>query len=162
MTQGRGLHLSEADRRLLTVWIRAGKTPQRVARRARILLLLADGHSLRDVAARLAVSTRTVTVWKRRFDAGGPGALLRDAPGRGRKASVTAAASGQLRALLAMPPPSGRWTVRTLAAATGISAASVHRALKAERLTLGPAPRGKRRYVSQTARSASTGDEVVN
>jgi DNA-binding MurR/RpiR family transcriptional regulator len=49
---------------------------------------------------------------------------------------VTVDAREQLRALLAMPPPAGRWTVRALAAATGISPASVHRALKADKLNV--------------------------
>jgi transposase len=124
------LHLTETDRGVLTAWTRAGKTPQRVVRRAGIVLLAAEGSSTRDIAARLGVSTRTVALWQRRFKGGGPAALLRDAPGRGRKASVTAAANGRLRTLLAMPPPAGRWTVRALAAAAGISAASVHRVLK--------------------------------
>jgi transposase len=118
----------------LTAWIRAGTTPQRVARRARVVLLLAEGRSIRDVAARLGASTRSVALWKRRFEGGGPGALLRDAPGRGRKASTTAHARGRLLALLAAPPPGRRWTIRALAAAAGMSAASVHRVLKADKL----------------------------
>lgn len=133
----RGLPLADADRRALTAWIRAGTTPQRVVRRARVVLLLAEGRSMRDVAARLGASTRSVALWKRRFESGGPRALLRDAPGRGRKASATAYARGHLSALIATPPPAGRWTIRALAAAAGISAASVHRVLKADKLALG-------------------------
>jgi hypothetical protein len=61
---------------------------------------------------------------------------MRDEPGRGRKVTVTANADSRLRTLLATPPPSGRWTVRSLATAMGISRASVHRVLKASRLML--------------------------
>ena len=145
--KARGLHLTDADRRLLIGWSRAGKTPQRVARRARVVLLLADGRSTRAVAASLGVSTRSVALWKRRFMEGGPGALLRDAPGRGRKASVAVVARARLRALLAMPPPTRRWTVRALAAAASISAATVHRVIKADELTLGAEAEGKRARV---------------
>jgi transposase len=131
------LLLTDADRRVLTAWIRAGKTPQRVVRRTRIVLLVAEGRSMRDVAAQVGASTRSVALWRRRFEGGGPAALLADAPGRGRKATVTNSARQRLGALLAMPPPASRWTVRALAAAGGISAASVHRILKAGKVTLG-------------------------
>jgi transposase len=128
--------ITDADRRLLTAWTRAGTTPQRLARRARIVLLVADGHSARAIARRLSVSTHSVSLWRRRFAGGGAAALVRDAPGRGRKATVIADAEARVRLLLATPPPEKRWTVRALAAATGISRASIHRVLKARRLTL--------------------------
>jgi transposase len=129
-----GLRVSEHDRRILSRWIRAGTTPQRLAQRARIVLLAADGSSMREIARRLAVSAHTVSLWRRRFQAGGPEALVRDAPGRGRKPTVTLDARARVNALLATPPSSGRWTVRALAAAIGISRASVHRVLKTVKL----------------------------
>jgi transposase len=130
------LRVTESDRQLLRTWIRAGTTPQRVARRARIVLLSAEGCSSREIAQRLGVSTHTVSLWCRRFQAGGSVALMRDAPGRGRKVTVTADADARVRVLLASPPPAARWTVRSLAAALGISRASVHRVLKAGNLKL--------------------------
>lgn len=116
--------------------MRAGTTPQRVARRARIVLLLADGLSAREIARKLGVSTRTVGLWRRRFLHGGAAALQSDAPGRGRKATVTTNADARVRSLLASPPPNGRWTVRSLANVIGMSRASVHRVLKNGKLTL--------------------------
>ncbi len=130
------MNISDADRELLVSWVCAAATPQRVARRARIVLLAADGHSAREITWRLGVSTHTVGLWKRRFQAGGPSVLHHDAPGRGRRPTVTLEASARLRTLLAAAPPVGRWTVRALANATGISRASVHRALKPGNLTL--------------------------
>src|SRR5262245_61643423 len=100
-----GLRITDGDRELLRTWTRSGTTPQRVVRRARIVLLAADGHSARDIAQRLGVSTHTVSLWRRRFHAGGSTALLRDAPGRGRKVTVTADADARVRALLATPSP---------------------------------------------------------
>jgi transposase len=129
--------VTESDRQLLRSWSRAGTTPQRVARRARIVLLAAEGCSSREIAQRLGVSTHTVSLWCRRFQAGGSVALMRDAPGRGRKVTVTADADARVRVLLATPPPAARrWTVRSLATALGISRASVHRVLKAGNLKL--------------------------
>ena len=131
-----GFRVTEGDQQLLRTWIRAGTTPQRVARRARIVLLAAEGYSSREIAQQLGVSTHTVSLWRRRFQAGGSAALMRDAPGRGRKVTVTADADARVRALLATPPPARRWTVRLLATAMGISRASVHRVLKAGKFTL--------------------------
>jgi len=131
-----GLRVTESDRDLLGTWTRSGATPQRVARRARIVLLTAEGYSARDIAQRLGVSTHTVSLWRRRFQTGGAAALQRDAPGRGRKVTVTADADARMRTLLASPPPGLRWTVRSLATAMGISRASMHRVLKAGKLTL--------------------------
>jgi transposase len=132
----KGLRVTDSDRRILSGWIRAGTTPQRVVRRARVVLLAADGCSAREIARRLGVSTHTVSLWRRRYHAGGPPALLRDAPGRGRKATVTATAVARVRALLATSPAAGRWTVRSIATAIGISRASAHRVLKAGNLAL--------------------------
>lgn len=130
------LRVADGDRQLLLAWIRAGKTPQRVVRRARIVLLAADGVSGREIARQLGVSTHTVSLWRRRYLSGGPSALLRDAPGRGRKATVINGAAARVRVLLASEPTARRWTVRALASATGISRASVHRALKTGKLSL--------------------------
>src|SRR5438045_218081 len=103
--------VTHAHRKLLEAWVRAGTTPQRVARRARIVLLAADGLSSRAIGVRLGVSAHTVSLWRRRFHAGGPAALLRDAPGRGRKTSVAADAEARIRAVLKTTPPATRWTV---------------------------------------------------
>jgi transposase len=130
------LRVDAGDRRTLSGWVRAGTTPQRVSRRAQIVLMTADGLSVREIGRRLGVSPHTVSLWRRRYSAGGPAALRHDAPGRGRKASVVGPAAPRVRALLATPPPTGGWTVRRLAAAVGVSHASVHRVLKADRLAI--------------------------
>jgi transposase len=122
------LNVTERDRRLLDAWIRAGTTPQRVVRRARIVLLAGEGRSIRAIAGAIAVNPRTVTLWRRRYEHSGPIALWRDAPGRGRRPTIPAAT---VHALLASPPPEGaRWTIRRIAEATGLSRASVHRVLR--------------------------------
>ena len=69
-------------------WVKAATTPQRLVRRSRIALLSMDGFSSDEIAARVGVSRPTVMLWKSRFEEGGPDALTKDAPGRGRHASV--------------------------------------------------------------------------
>jgi transposase len=124
------LPVSDAQRRLLNSWIRAGTTPQRVVTRARIVLLAAQGQSARTIATTLEVNPRTVTLWRQRYDRWGPHILWHDAPGRGRKRSIDAEALIRLRALLASPAPDGgQWSVRRLAGVTGLSRSSVHRLL---------------------------------
>lgn len=125
------LRLPTPDRQQLVAWTRAGTTPQRVAMRARIVLLAADGLSTRAIAARLKVSPHTAVLWRQRYDQEGPPALWKDAPGRGRKPSIRPEAAARVRALLAAVPPDGRrWSIRRLAEATGLSRAAVHRILR--------------------------------
>jgi transposase len=129
--------VSDADRQLLRSWIRAGTVPQRVVRRAQIVLLAAEGASVREIAGRLNLNPRTAMLWRRRYSHGGPEALWRDAPGRGRRRRVDMGAETRIRELLATEPPDGgRWSVRKLAAATRLSRAAVHRLLRACDLSL--------------------------
>ena len=62
---------------------RSGKTEQRVALRARIVLGAADGKSNNALARELGTSRPTVLDWRRRFAEGGVAALYDDRP-RGR------------------------------------------------------------------------------
>lgn len=122
--------MTEKETRLLHSWIRAGTTPQRVVRRARIVLSVAEGLTVRKVSERLGVNARTVLLWWRRYQESGPDILRRDAPGRGRKPADRDAA-GRVRAVPDASPPDARgWTVRRVAAATGMSPASVHRIVR--------------------------------
>ncbi len=60
---------------------------------------------------------------------GGPDALVHDAPGRGRKRQITAAREHQVVAatLQTAPPRATQWSLRSMAAAQGLSPASIHR-----------------------------------
>jgi transposase len=77
--------LQPDDRSTLEAWVRARTTPQRTALRSRIVLLLDEGHSAREVARRLGVSRHTVDLWRARFIQEGCESLTRDRPGRGRR-----------------------------------------------------------------------------
>jgi transposase len=82
------MSISTEDRRLLERWLKAPTTPQRVVRRSRIVLLAADGQRVHEIAATLGISRPTVRLWLDRFKTRGAQALLHDAPGRGRPASI--------------------------------------------------------------------------
>jgi transposase len=74
-----------ADRATLERWVRAPTTPQRIVLRSRMVLLLSEGLSAREVARRLRVSRHTVDLWRKRYQVEGCEALTYDRPGRGRK-----------------------------------------------------------------------------
>jgi transposase len=94
--------------------------------RSQIVLQLAGGHSQAAVARALGVSRETVARWEQRFAEAGADGLLRDRPGRGRPPGRNRTHVARVLEALRSAPP-GSWTVRTLAAHVGISAASVQR-----------------------------------
>ncbi len=121
--------ISDEQRALLERWASAHKTPQSVALRARIVLLAAAGESNSAIARRLSVSRPTVILWRERFQTGGPQALTETRPGRGRKPTISAA---KIKAIVAAttqttPPGQTHWSCRSMAAAQGVSAATVQR-----------------------------------
>ena len=84
MNRAPALPLTAEQRAALDRWVRSGMTPQRLVFRSRIVLLAAEGIPSKHIAATLDTSQDTVRLWRRRFAAGGPEALVNDAPGRGR------------------------------------------------------------------------------
>lgn len=123
------LPINEEQKRTLETWIQARNTPQKIAFRARIVLLAAGGKPNRRIADELKTSRPTVILWRQRFLEGGPVALTEDEPGRGRKPSVAAAKVKQIveATLHTHPVNATHWSVRTMAAAQGISPATVQR-----------------------------------
>jgi CRP-like cAMP-binding protein len=60
-------HLTPAQRQTLMEWQRATSVPYGVARRGRIMLLLADGVTITDIAAMVGMSRRHIYKWIHRF-----------------------------------------------------------------------------------------------
>ena len=59
--------LTPEERRTLLAWQRATNIPAGLARRGRILLLLADGMTITDIAATVGMSRRHTYKWIQRF-----------------------------------------------------------------------------------------------
>ena len=78
------IHLTPAERRTLLVWQRATTIPAGLARRGRIILLLADGVPITAIAATVGISRRFIYKWARRFLEQGLAGLA-DKPGRGSR-----------------------------------------------------------------------------
>jgi hypothetical protein len=90
----RVVHLKRPIRRKLESLVRAGTTENRVATRARIVLLWAQDMAIMNVARQLGVSQEMVHLWCDRFREHGIDGLC-DLPrsGRPRKLSLAISAS---------------------------------------------------------------------
>ena len=86
MARGRKTHLTinltPEERRTLLAWQRATTIRSGLRRRARMILLVADGVSITAIAATVGISRRFVYKWAQRFLAQGVAGLV-DRPGRG-------------------------------------------------------------------------------
>lgn len=103
---------------------------QREVRRARIVLARAEGLSQMETARRVGVNRPVVALWERRFLQEGFAGLV-DERGRGRKPSIAAEIRERI-IVGATTPPKGRsrWSVRSMADATGVSKDTVQRLWK--------------------------------
>ena len=120
--------LSDRERVELERRVRRRKSSHGAARRARIVLLAADGLSNLAIAEKLGVSRRTVGLWRARFAERRLGGLDDEPrPGAPRKIGDDKIAEVVTRALETMPDGATHWSRRSMARATGISATTVHR-----------------------------------
>ena len=115
--------VSAADRAQLAQVVANGNTPQKLAVRASILLMLADRVRPSEIATRLALSRNHVHYWTRRYVAAGVGGILHDAPRPGRRKRITAAQIATIvdATLRTRPPAATHWSTRTMATAQGVS-----------------------------------------
>ncbi|MDR3221901.1 MAG: chaperone NapD [Candidatus Accumulibacter sp.] len=100
--------------------------------RIRIVLGCAQGESGTVIAQRLHTTVQTVSKWRRRYEAHRFGSLS-DAPRPGRPRAVL---DEQVQAVLdkarySLPDGAAYWSVRRVSAATGVSASTVQRILRA-------------------------------
>ncbi|MDO9100235.1 MAG: IS630 family transposase [Caldisericota bacterium] len=116
----------------LKMWAGSGKTEQRMALRARVILLASKGLGLMEIAGEVGLSFRICLKWRKRFLAMGLEGLL-DKAGRGRPLSISPEERVSVVALACTTPPDGstRWSVRKLAEATGHSKSAVQKILAA-------------------------------
>ena len=75
------IRLTPAERVTLLAWQRATTVPSGLARRGRILLLVADGMTITDIAATVGMSRQHVYKWIHRFVQEGVEGL-QERPGR--------------------------------------------------------------------------------
>src|SRR5262249_14984227 len=116
--EAREVRLRPEIRKVLEARCRAPSTPQRDVRRARIVLLAAEGRSTRSIAEEVDVQPRIVSNWWRRFAEHGLGGL-KDLPRARKKPIYGKATNKRILALLDKASPQGyaRWTGPLLAKA---------------------------------------------
>ena len=120
--------LSEAERLELETRVRRRKSSHGAARRARIVLLAADGLNNTAIAEKLDISRLTVATWRRRFaDQRLDGLDDEPRPGAPRKIGDDKIAEVVTRTLETMPENATHWSRRSMARATGVSTTTVHR-----------------------------------
>ena len=130
MSLAPALVLRDGDRQRLAELARLPSVPSGLAKRARIVLLAADGIPNAQIARTAGVSRPTVIGWRDRYVQGGI-AALEDEPRSGRPAVID-----EIDVVVATLENDGRpparlgishWSARFLAAELGISFASVAR-----------------------------------
>jgi transposase len=127
---------STAERAQLAAIVQNGRTAQKVARRVRAVLGLAERQRPSQIARRLGVSRNQVYLWMKRYVAGGLSALLTEAtrpPGRTPVPPAKIAAIVHAT-LTTTPPAATHWSSRQMARAQGVSDAMVRKIWRQHRL----------------------------
>jgi len=123
------LVLTAEERTDLEARVRSGRGRADAARRARVILLLADGCSYAAIATMTGCSSRTIALWKQRFAKDGLAGLA--ARHRGSKPTVlTPALEARIMTWTRRPPPHGatHWSTRSPGRKPGVQHTIVARA----------------------------------
>jgi len=128
--------LTDEQRSRLLAYSRGRKTPARLVVRSRIVLLAAEGKQDVEIARLLSVVPRSAARWRARFLRAGIAGLQQDAPRGGRPRAISADMVARVigKTTQEKPPQATHWSTRLMAAATGISEASVRRIWRAHGL----------------------------
>lgn len=129
------IRLTEDERNALQKWSDAEAGDDRLAERARIVLLAAAGKSNEEIADAVGLGRVAVGRWRKRFAEHRLAGIEKDAPRSGRPAKSQELAARIVQMTTQSPPPTGSaWSVRTLADAVGASRAMVHRVWRANQI----------------------------
>jgi len=123
------LPVTPSQREVLDRLARSRTAAYREVQRARVLLVAADGEPNTQIAATVGVSPATVKAWRERFAAEGLKGLGGVRSGRGRKPQISQEKVAEIVRATLQDKPEGEthWSCRTMAAAQGVSPATVQR-----------------------------------
>jgi len=125
---GKPLLITDDERQILAQWSRRPTTAQRLALRARVILLCAEGRTNRAVAAQVSVSDNSVCKWRERFRVRRLAGLADEPrPGVPRKVTDDRVIEVITRTLEGPPPQMTQWTTRSMAEVAGLSKATISR-----------------------------------
>jgi AraC-like DNA-binding protein len=122
------LMIGPLERSQLRSIVRSRSLPHSLVRRAQIVLLSAAGAANREVARRCGVSAPVVSLWRQRYQQRGIAGLHAELrAGRPRSHSDEQVAALLRKVLHSKPAAATHWSVRSVAAHTGISKSTVAR-----------------------------------
>ena len=125
--------LTEEEHAELAKLVRSKLSSVRLAQRARIVLLAAEGIQNKAIALQLGVGRVQVARWRERYAEARLAGIERDLPRGGPPAKVDVARLVELTTQTT-PVAATQWSTRTMAAELGVSAASVSRHWRANGL----------------------------
>jgi transposase len=125
--------LTNEEHAELTKLVRSKLSSVRLAQRARIVLLAADGMQNKAIAQQLGVGRVQVARWRERYAESRLAGIERDLPRGAPPAKVDVARLVELTTQT-KPVAATHWSTRTMAAELGVSAASVSRHWRANGL----------------------------
>jgi transposase len=129
MRVAQSIELTETETKTLTMWSRGRRTAARVMKRAKIILLAANGEQNKTIAERLGIDRGQVSRWRRRFVEKRVAGIEKDLARGGRKATQREQIAPVIieRTTQTKPPNATHWSVRTLADTLGIDKSMVQR-----------------------------------
>jgi transposase len=127
-TPATALSLDQTQKRLLESLVRAGNTPQKLARKCGLILLASQGMPNHAIAQQIGVSRPTVIATRATFARGGVDALRRGQKRKRSRRVLTPELEQKIldTTLKTRPPDATHWSVRTLARHLGVSRTLVH------------------------------------
>ena len=127
------LVLTDEQRTVLQRWARGRTTPARLVRRAKIVLLAAEGKENREIAEDLDIERTIVGRWRGRFATQGLAGIEKDAPRGGRLPTKRQQVAPRIVEVTTQQTPTSatHWTTNTLARHLGVSQSMVSRVWRA-------------------------------
>ena len=129
MRKATAIELEGAQREKLLKLAHSNTTEVRLARRAGIVLLAADGFDNETIGEMLDVGRVQVGRWRARYATSGVEGIEQDLPRGGRKPKIDAAEIVRLTTQT-KPEAATQWSTRTLAAVAGVSDTTIQRIWK--------------------------------
>jgi transposase len=127
-TPADALSLNSSQKQALASLVRAGRTPQLLARKCRAVLLASEGTPNNAIARQTGLSRPTVVATRAAFVGGGVEALRRRQKRKRSRRVLTLELEQKIldTTLKTRPPDATHWSVRTLARHLGVTRTLVH------------------------------------
>jgi len=121
--------LDDSQQQTLEQWSRARSLPARQVERAKVVLLAAQGKSDLEISKAVGISNQKASRWRKRFLRFGLPGLEKDAPRPGRKPAIASEIKEEVvrKTTQSRPENGTHWSTRSMAAAMGISEATIRR-----------------------------------